>query len=233
LGANFRFRIQALSVADGKIQGMQSLNVKEDDILLDLIETSGSLAKKRDAEFDDLSNLRSSGAFGDSQSARAKLEAETNGQKEVQVVVVRDTVVVKEAPTPVYPENTNINYVKVAGYGGILGANKSIKMRLRQKCLDFIDDEYIHLIGIAARRYANLDYAIAYYFENAVYHIKGKQYTQKIKISELYLDADNSLYVVNFRPEADGGSFDGLGLKRIVFEYRAKNYIKNLFYVLK
>jgi hypothetical protein len=45
LGSNFRFRIQTLETADGKINGMQSLNVKEDDILQDLMEV-GALSVK-------------------------------------------------------------------------------------------------------------------------------------------------------------------------------------------
>ncbi|MCL1947114.1 MAG: hypothetical protein FWF51_08210 [Chitinivibrionia bacterium] len=237
LGSNFRFRIQALGTADGKINGMQSLNVKEDDILLDLIETSGSLTKKRDADFDDLANLRNSGGFGDSQSARAKLEAETNDRnnpnQNVQVVIVRDTVVVKESPAPAPATDVNIDYVKVGGYSGIYGVDKTIKKILRQRCLDFIDDRFIHLIGIAAKRHASFNYPLAYYDEYAVYYKRGGKNTQKIKVLELYLNSQNSLYVVNFHPDAGGGSFEGLGLKRIVFEHRAKNYIKNLFYFLK
>jgi hypothetical protein len=37
LGDNYRFRIQVLSVANGTVQGMQSLNVKRNDILADLL----------------------------------------------------------------------------------------------------------------------------------------------------------------------------------------------------
>ncbi|MCL1946821.1 MAG: formylglycine-generating enzyme family protein [Chitinivibrionia bacterium] len=37
LGANYRFRVQALSTADGKVFGVQSINVKEDEILSDLL----------------------------------------------------------------------------------------------------------------------------------------------------------------------------------------------------
>jgi formylglycine-generating enzyme required for sulfatase activity len=45
LGANFRFRVQALSTADGKVFGVQSINVKEDEILSDLLLV-GSLPQK-------------------------------------------------------------------------------------------------------------------------------------------------------------------------------------------
>jgi len=65
------------------------LNVKEDEILTDLIKKDipfdaktapqTPTVAKRDAGFEDLSNLRSNGGFGDSQSAQAKLEAETGG----------------------------------------------------------------------------------------------------------------------------------------------------------
>ena len=45
LGENYRFRVQALNTTDGKVLGTQSLNVKEDEILLDLL-SSGDLPAK-------------------------------------------------------------------------------------------------------------------------------------------------------------------------------------------
>ena len=121
LSANFRFRVQALNTADGRVFGMQSLNVKEDEILADLlgmefsrpqnsaqknisaISQTPPAANPRDVEFNELQNLRQSG-FSDSQSARARLEAETNAKspqslqsannqnQNDQVIVVRDTI---------------------------------------------------------------------------------------------------------------------------------------------
>jgi len=38
LGDNYRFRIEVLSVAGGNIQGVQSFNVRENDVLLDLLQ---------------------------------------------------------------------------------------------------------------------------------------------------------------------------------------------------
>jgi hypothetical protein len=89
LGEIYRFRVQALNSADGQVLGIQSFNVKQDEILADLTKTGApSAAKpapqtpvaKQDAEFDDLSNLRSNAALGDSQSARARLEAEMDNR---------------------------------------------------------------------------------------------------------------------------------------------------------
>lgn len=116
LGANYRFRVQALSTANGQVLGMQSLNVKEDEILADLLGTGVVLSEKpvpkgspsrQESEFNDLSNVRSKGGLGDSQSARARLEAESaargnpessqsvnNSNPNIQVIIVKDTVVV-------------------------------------------------------------------------------------------------------------------------------------------
>ena len=70
LGEIYRFRVQALNTADGQILGMQSFNVKQDDILADLLKDGKISAKPK----------QTIGRLGDSQSARARLEAEMDNR---------------------------------------------------------------------------------------------------------------------------------------------------------
>ena len=69
-GKNYRLRIQAVNAEDGKVLGMQSLNVIEDEILADLAGQSPS---------------------AQTQSASINSQNASNQNPNVQVVVVRDT----------------------------------------------------------------------------------------------------------------------------------------------
>jgi hypothetical protein len=115
LGEIYRFRVHALGVAYGEVRGMQSLNVKMDEVLADLTGTiykpdtkpapQTSTTAKRDAEFDDLANLRKSGGFGDSQSAQAKLEAETNDRNNYENPQIAQNEI--ETQTETYDSQTS------------------------------------------------------------------------------------------------------------------------------
>ena len=78
LGENYRFRTQAVNAVNGQVLGIQSINIKQDGIFNELLTKNASSAKK--SEFSDLSSVRSSGGLGDSQNARARLEAEMNSK---------------------------------------------------------------------------------------------------------------------------------------------------------
>ncbi|MCL1947503.1 MAG: CsgG/HfaB family protein [Chitinivibrionia bacterium] len=81
LGEIYRFRIQALNTADGQILGIQSLNVRQDDVLADLLKGGKTSAKPEqtiiseeattpDETIDETDDSQNANA-----NARARLEA--------------------------------------------------------------------------------------------------------------------------------------------------------------
>ncbi|MCL1947686.1 MAG: CsgG/HfaB family protein [Chitinivibrionia bacterium] len=72
LGENYRFRVQALNTADGQILGIQSFNVRQDDILADLLKSGKTSAKPQQTT----TPVQTISGLSDSQNAKARLEAE-------------------------------------------------------------------------------------------------------------------------------------------------------------
>jgi len=117
LGENYRFRTQALSVEDGNVLAMLSLNIREDEIMSDLLEMGARPAPapmlvQQEANQQDRIEAEIRARIETEMAIRARIEAEMRQQAQqqqpsVQVVVVRDTIIKEAAPAAKQKTHTN------------------------------------------------------------------------------------------------------------------------------